>query len=461
MRYDWRMRKTLFSLAFLLVSFDYTTTWYQIYPDEIQKPFIYRQLIPTLTSLLPLGEVMSLVVIEILICIATGLLMLYAYEKMWKVSGANDVLLLFCFYLVVTVLNFSFPWKKSYDAPTAFFFLLMFILWREKKYALSIPVFALACLNRETAILIVPVLFLMRRRWALHIYQVVIFIGIRYILVQVFSDYDGTAVWIRPIENFLMHMEQGEKMKRIAILTGGGDAPGLNAVIRAAVKTAIREYGCEVIGVRDGYDGFIDEKGIMPLGLKDVRGILPRGGTILGTANRGNPFARKIIRDGKEVTVDVSDEIVKGIERLELDALLVLGGDGTLHIAHELAQKGVPVIGVPKTIDNDIGGTDITFGFDTALTIATEAIDRLHTTAEAHHRVMVLELMGRDAGFIALHSGVAGGADVILIPEIPSNMNRLWQSSPARHTGELFQHHGGFRRSKAGGRRKGLRTQRG
>ena len=208
-------------------------------------------------------------------------------------------------------------------------------------------------------------------------------------------------------------------MKRIAILTGGGDAPGLNAVIRAAVKTAIREYHCEVIGVRDGYDGFIDERGIIPLGLQDVRGILPRGGTILGTANRGNPFARKVIRDGREVTIDVSDEIVKGIERLELDALLVLGGDGTLHIAHELSQKGVPIIGVPKTIDNDIGGTDITFGFDTALTIATEAIDRLHTTAEAHHRVMILELMGRDAGFIALHSGVAGGADVILIPEIP------------------------------------------
>ena len=208
-------------------------------------------------------------------------------------------------------------------------------------------------------------------------------------------------------------------MKKVAILTGGGDAPGLNAVIRAAVKTAIREYGCEVIGVRDGYDGFIDEKGIRPLELTDVRGILPRGGTILGTANRGNPFARKVVVDNKEVTIDVSDEIVRGIERLKLDALLVLGGDGTLHIAHELYQKGVPIIGVPKTIDNDIGGTDITFGFDTALTIATEAIDRLHTTAESHHRVMILELMGRDAGFIALHAGVAGGADVILIPEIP------------------------------------------
>lgn len=208
-------------------------------------------------------------------------------------------------------------------------------------------------------------------------------------------------------------------MKRIGILTGGGDAPGLNAVIRAAVKTAIYEYGWEVIGIRDGYDGFIDEGGVVSLGIEDVRGILPRGGTILGTANRGNPYARKVIRDGKEVTIDVSDEIIDGIKRLQLDALLILGGDGTLHIAHELYLKGAPIIGVPKTIDNDIGGTEVTFGFDTAVTTATEAIDRLHTTAEAHHRVMVLEVMGRNAGFIALHAGVSGGADVILIPEIP------------------------------------------
>ena len=208
-------------------------------------------------------------------------------------------------------------------------------------------------------------------------------------------------------------------MKRIGILTGGGDAPGLNAVIRAAVKTAIYEYGCEVFGIRNGYDGFIDEKGIVPLGIDNVRGLLTRGGTILGAANRGNPYARKVIRDGKEVTIDVSDEIVKGIKKLELDALLVLGGDGTLSSAHELFLKGAPVIGIPKTIDNDIGGTEVTFGFDTAVTTATEAIDKLSTTAEAHHRVMVLELMGRNAGFIALHAGVAGGADVILIPEIP------------------------------------------
>ncbi|MBM4426974.1 MAG: ATP-dependent 6-phosphofructokinase [Chloroflexi bacterium] len=217
-------------------------------------------------------------------------------------------------------------------------------------------------------------------------------------------------------------------MKRIGILTGGGDAPGLNAVIRAAVKTAINEYGCEVLGIRNGYDGFLEEDGIIPLGREEVRGILPRGGTILGAANRGNPYARKVIRDGVEVTIDVSDEIVKGIEKQKMDALLVLGGDGTLHIAHELAKKGVPIIGVPKTIDNDIGGTEITFGFDTALNIATEALDRLHTTAESHHRAMVIELMGRDAGFITLNAGVSGGADVILIPEIPFKFENIMKT---------------------------------
>jgi 6-phosphofructokinase 1 len=214
-------------------------------------------------------------------------------------------------------------------------------------------------------------------------------------------------------------------MKRIGILTGGGDAPGLNAVIRAVVKTAIYEYDCEVLGIRNGYDGFIEENGIVPLTIDSVRGLLPRGGTILGAANRGNPYARKVVRDGHEVMIDVSDEIIKGIKRLEMDALLVLGGDGTLRIAHELYLKGAPIIGVPKTIDNDIGGTEVTFGFDTAVTTATEAIDKLHTTAEAHHRVMVLELMGRDAGFITLHAGVAGGADVILIPEIPFSLDTV------------------------------------
>ncbi len=208
-------------------------------------------------------------------------------------------------------------------------------------------------------------------------------------------------------------------MKKLGILTGGGDAPGLNAVLRAAVKTALRSYNCEVIGLKDGYDGFLDPDGIIPLGREEVRGILPRGGTILGTANRGNPFAREVIQDGEKIIIDTSDEVVRAIEKQNLDGLIVIGGDGTLNIALELYNKGVPIIGVPKTIDNDVGGTEVTFGFDTALETATEAIDKLHTTAESHHRVMVLELMGRDAGFIALHAGVAGGADVILIPEIP------------------------------------------
>ncbi|MGA2488698.1 MAG: ATP-dependent 6-phosphofructokinase [Anaerolineales bacterium] len=208
-------------------------------------------------------------------------------------------------------------------------------------------------------------------------------------------------------------------MKRIAVLTGGGDAPGLNAVIRAVVKTAINAYGCDVYGILDGYDGFITPNGVLPLNLAAVRGILPRGGTILGTANRGNPFARKVMQGGREVLIDISDDVVKAIKDLNLDAVIVIGGDGTLRVGLELCGKGVPIIGVPKTIDNDVGGTEVTFGFDTALMIATEALDRLHTTAEAHHRVMVLELMGRDAGFIALHSGISGGADVILIPEIP------------------------------------------
>jgi 6-phosphofructokinase 1 len=221
-------------------------------------------------------------------------------------------------------------------------------------------------------------------------------------------------------------------MEKIGVLTGGGDAPGLNAVIRAVVKTAHHDYGCQVLGILDGFDGLIEEGGTLLLTPEEVRGILPRGGTILGAANRGNPFAGKIERDGVEVIEDVSDDVVERIRTLGLDALIVVGGDGTLRISFELFEKDCPIIGVPKTIDNDIGGTDVSFGFDTAVNTATEAIDRLHTTAESHHRVMVLELMGRDAGFIALHAGVAGGADVILIPEIPYSMDSVSHKILAR-----------------------------
>ena len=214
-------------------------------------------------------------------------------------------------------------------------------------------------------------------------------------------------------------------MKRIGVLTGGGDAPGLNAVIRAVVKTATNDYGCHVLGIKNGYDGFTMPGGVFPLTAADVRGILPRGGTILGTANRGNPYARKVIVNGKEEVIDVSSDIVQAIKDQKLDALIVIGGDGTLRFAHDMFLRGIPVVGVPKTIDNDIHGTEVSFGFDTALNIATEAIDRLHTTAESHQRAMIIELMGRDAGFITLHSGVAGGADVILIPEIPFKLETV------------------------------------
>ncbi len=214
-------------------------------------------------------------------------------------------------------------------------------------------------------------------------------------------------------------------MAKLGILTGGGDAPGLNAVLRAVVKTATLTEGYEVVGILDGFDGLLRDDGTLPLDAAAVRGILPQGGTILGTANRGNPFAREVQRNGETVVIDVSDRVLERVEELGLDCLIVVGGDGTLHISLELAEKGCPVVGVPKTIDNDVGGTDVTFGFDTAVSTATEAIDRLHTTAESHHRVMALELMGRDAGFIALHAGVSGGADVILIPEISFNVEAV------------------------------------
>ena len=208
-------------------------------------------------------------------------------------------------------------------------------------------------------------------------------------------------------------------VKRIGILTGGGDAPGLNAVIRAVVKSAVNS-GIECVGLEDSFDGLIEPDRSRVLTARDVRGIMRLGGTILGTTNRGNPFAYPT--NTSEGVKDYSDRCIEMFHRMGLDALVVIGGDGTLGIAHKFAQKGIPIVGVPKTIDNDIVGTTNCFGFDTAVAFATDAIDRLHTTAEAHHRIMVVEVMGRYAGWIALYAGVAGGADAILIPELPFDL---------------------------------------
>jgi 6-phosphofructokinase 1 len=212
---------------------------------------------------------------------------------------------------------------------------------------------------------------------------------------------------------------------RIAISTGGGDAPGLNAVIRAIVLSA-SQRGWQTYGIRRGFDGLLENEGIMSLGPREVRGITHLGGTILGTTNRGNPFRYcRRLPDGSEAEYDRSDELIAAFNASGFEALISIGGDGSLLIAHELWKKGLPVVGVPKTIDNDVVGTLATFGFDTAVSTATEAIDKLHSTAESHQRVMVVELMGRYAGWITLHSGVAATADVILIPEIPFDIEKV------------------------------------
>ena len=220
----------------------------------------------------------------------------------------------------------------------------------------------------------------------------------------------------------------------IGICTGGGDAPGLNAVIRAAVKAAILKYKWKVIGIPDGFDGLIWPERAFELTLKHVSGILPRGGTILGTTNRGNPFHYKTIENGQEVTRDISGEVIANARKLGIDAIMSIGGDGSMKIAHELFLKGMQMVGVPKTIDNDLSATEVTFGFDTALHTATDAVDKIHTTAESHHRVMVVEVMGRDAGWIALEAGIAGGAHIILIPEIPFSIQKLCQHLEMRET---------------------------
>ena len=211
----------------------------------------------------------------------------------------------------------------------------------------------------------------------------------------------------------------------IGICTGGGDAPGLNAVIRAAVKSAILKYHWKVIGITDGFDGLIWPERSRELTLKDVSGILPRGGTILGTTNRGNPFHYKTTKDGREVVRDLSDQVIANSRTLGTDAVISIGGDGSMKIADEFYRKGLKIVGVPKTIDNDLSATEVTFGFDTALHTATDAVDKIHTTAESHHRVMIVEVMGRDTGWIALGAGLAGGAHIILIPEIPFTLDKI------------------------------------
>ncbi|MBN1823484.1 MAG: 6-phosphofructokinase [Endomicrobiales bacterium] len=226
-------------------------------------------------------------------------------------------------------------------------------------------------------------------------------------------------------------MPKNSKLK-IGVLTGGGDAPGLNAVIRAVVKCALNR-GWEVMGIKDGFEGLLDPSSIKQITPGDVSGILNMGGTILGTTNRGNPFQHKAGSDKKESAKDLSDLVVENFKKLGLDALVAIGGDGSLTIAKKLYDKGIPIIGVPKTIDNDLKETVITFGFDTAVSTATDAIDKLHSTAQSHKRVMVVEVMGRYCGWIALNSGIAGGADIILIPEIPFDWDKVCQKVEKRY----------------------------
>jgi 6-phosphofructokinase 1 len=226
--------------------------------------------------------------------------------------------------------------------------------------------------------------------------------------------------------------------KKIGILTGGGDCPGLNAVIRGVTKCAINEHGMDVIGFYDGFLGLI-EKRFSLLNFETVSGILTQGGTILGSDNKANPFEFAVTECNQQVKVDVSDQCMEFYGDLGLDALICVGGDGTMTIAGMLAEKGARIVGLPKTIDKDLEGTDITFGFDSARAIATEALDRVHTTAQSHHRVLLVEIMGRNAGWLTLESGIAGGADVILIPEIPYDIKEITSMIRRRsHFGRRF-----------------------
>ncbi|MFA5087719.1 MAG: ATP-dependent 6-phosphofructokinase [Candidatus Omnitrophota bacterium] len=222
-----------------------------------------------------------------------------------------------------------------------------------------------------------------------------------------------------------------KKKQSIAILTGGGDCPGLNAVIRAVTKKAVFDYDMDVLGIEDGYEGLVENR-FRKLETHDVSGILTLGGTILGTSNKANPYKYAVEKSGEVSFHNVAKEAIRNIRKMGISCLVCVGGDGTLHIAHRLFCDGIPIVGVPKTIDNDIRGTEITFGFDTAVQIATEGIDRIHTTAQSHHRVMIVEVMGRRAGWLALHAGVAGGGDIILLPEIPYDLDKIAKKIKAR-----------------------------
>jgi 6-phosphofructokinase 1 len=229
-------------------------------------------------------------------------------------------------------------------------------------------------------------------------------------------------------------------VRTIGISTGGGDCPGLNAAIRAATRAAILRHNWQVIGIQDGFDGLIwPREKTVRLDVDSVSGILARGGTILGTTNRGDPFQYRAIEDGREVVHDYSDRVLENARALGIDALIVIGGDGTQKIALDVYRRGLNVVGVPKTIDHDLSATDTTFGFDTAVHTCTDAIDKIQSTAESHHRVMVVEVMGRDVGWIALEAGIAGGAHVILIPEIPFTVENICQCVKQRdHAGKRF-----------------------
>ena len=230
-------------------------------------------------------------------------------------------------------------------------------------------------------------------------------------------------------------MGETREIRRIAVNTGGGDAPGLNAVIRAVVLSA-RRRNWEVLGISKGYGGLLGEGSLIPLDPATVRGITHLGGTILGTTNRGNPFEwPTTTTEGSIMLTDRSDDVVKAFHAHSLDALIAIGGDGSLRIADALGRKGIPIVGVPKTIDNDLAVTQVTFGFHTAVQTASDALDKLHSTAESHERIMVVEVMGRHAGWIALHAGLSGTADVILIPEIPYDLDSICAKIDDRYHG--------------------------